>query len=146
MVVQWDLAKPTSRQSDNISIYTPTTLHTRNGKVNRLLLSPGIYIPLQIIRSRLIPALDTPTLSGLANNSMPSWFWALILFTQRSAAIARLSDDRRPALYTGDFGNCMENSAIRINRFNAAYYVDNATVVFDIDGQTSLVDENLMSE
>lgn len=40
----------------------------------------------------------------------------------------------------------MENSAIRINRFNAAYYVDNATVVFDIDGQTTLVDENLMSE
>lgn len=74
------------------------------------------------------------------------FFWALILFTQWSAAITRLSDDRRPTLYTGNFGDCMENSAIRINRFNAAYYVDNATVVFDIDGQTTLVDENLLSE
>lgn len=68
----------------------------------------------------------------------------LIFFTQRSAAI--LSDDRRPSLYTGDFGNCMENSAISISRFDAAYYVDNMTVVFDIDGQTTLTNESLMSE
>lgn len=79
---------------------------------------------------------------------LASWFWPSILFIQSSAAIttAWLADDRKPALYTGDFGNCMENSAISISRFNAAYYVDNMTVVFDIDGQTTLVDENLMSE
>lgn len=57
-----------------------------------------------------------------------------------------LLDDRRPALYTGDFGNCMENSAITIKRFDAAYYADNMTVVFNIDAQTTLINENLMSE
>lgn len=87
----------------------------------------------------------------------PAWLptLMLILFAQLPAAIAadgevassgELLDDRRPALYTGEFGNCMENSDITINRFDAAYYVDNMTVVFNIDGQTTLVNENLMSK
>ncbi|KAH0613957.1 uncharacterized protein H6S33_005843 [Morchella sextelata] len=78
--------------------------------------------------------------------------WILILalsFAQWPTVIAQgdgsnLADDRRPALYTGDFGNCMENSTITISRFDAAYYADNMTVLFHIDGKTSLVNDNLM--
>ncbi|KAH8153544.1 uncharacterized protein LAJ45_02357 [Morchella importuna] len=82
--------------------------------------------------------------------SVGSWILILaLLFVQWPTVIAQgdgsnLADDRRPALYTGDFGNCMENSTITISRFDAAYYADNMTVLFHIDGKTSLVNDNLM--
>lgn len=84
--------------------------------------------------------------------SVGSWILILaLLFVQWPTVIAQgdgsnLADDRRPALYTGDFGNCMENSTITISRFDAAYYADNMTVLFHIDGKTSLVNDNLMSK
>jgi len=56
-----------------------------------------------------------------------------------------LLDDRKPALYTADYGDCMEDSAIKITRFDAAYYSDNMTISFNIDGYTTLVNESLMS-
>jgi len=56
-----------------------------------------------------------------------------------------LLDDRKPALYTADYGECMEDSAIKITRFDAAYYSDNMTISFNIDGYTTLVNESLMS-
>ncbi|KAM5455185.1 hypothetical protein MaudCBS49596_001825 [Microsporum audouinii] len=55
-----------------------------------------------------------------------------------------LSDDRLPSLYTGDFGDCMANSMVKLTQFNAAYYQDNLTVVFHLDGHTSLLNESLM--
>ncbi|KAK2855731.1 hypothetical protein FQN49_004899, partial [Arthroderma sp. PD_2] len=55
-----------------------------------------------------------------------------------------LPDDRQPSLYTGDFGDCMGNSMVKLTRFNAAYYKDNLTVVFHLDGHTSLLNESLM--
>jgi hypothetical protein len=35
-----------------------------------------------------------------------------------------LADNRRPALYTGNFGDCMGDSVINVTRFDAAYYKD----------------------
>ncbi|KAM5443197.1 hypothetical protein MferCBS31731_001514 [Microsporum ferrugineum] len=55
-----------------------------------------------------------------------------------------LSNDRLPSLYTGDFGDCMANSMVKLTQFNAAYYQDNLTVVFHLDGHTSLLNESLM--
>ncbi|PWW78409.1 TRP-domain-containing protein [Tuber magnatum] len=55
-----------------------------------------------------------------------------------------LRDDRKPALYTWDYGDCMEDSAIKITRFDAAYYSDNMTISFNINGYTTLVNESLM--
>ncbi|PGH07475.1 hypothetical protein GX51_01776 [Blastomyces parvus] len=56
-----------------------------------------------------------------------------------------LYDNRRPSLYTKDFGNCLGNSQIAVTRFDAALYMDNMTAVFNLHGNTSVENENLMS-
>ncbi|KAI9737916.1 MAG: hypothetical protein M1834_009286 [Cirrosporium novae-zelandiae] len=55
-----------------------------------------------------------------------------------------LADDRRPALYTGNFGDCMGDSLLNVTRFDAAYYKDNMTVIFHLMGSTAVKNESLM--
>lgn len=56
-----------------------------------------------------------------------------------------LPDARKPALYTQDFGDCSGNSLINVTRFDAAYYKDNMTVLFHLEGNTNVANESLMS-
>ena len=56
-----------------------------------------------------------------------------------------LADDRRPALYTQNFGDCLGSSTINVTRFDAAYYADNMTVLFHLEGNTAVANESLMS-
>ncbi|EMC94553.1 hypothetical protein BAUCODRAFT_50270, partial [Baudoinia panamericana UAMH 10762] len=53
-------------------------------------------------------------------------------------------DDRKPALYTQNFGDCLGNSLIDVTRFDAAYYRDNMTVLFHLAGSSQLMNESLM--
>lgn len=55
-----------------------------------------------------------------------------------------LENNRRPALYTGNFGDCMGGSAINVTRFDAAYYQDNMTVVFHLAGNSGIRNDSLM--
>ncbi|KAK1825749.1 hypothetical protein QBC39DRAFT_400623 [Podospora conica] len=58
-----------------------------------------------------------------------------------------LTDDKTPSLYTGDFGNCLDGeseSRFQVARFGAAFYADNLTTVFYVDGNTSLSNESLL--
>ncbi|KAF2116729.1 hypothetical protein BDV96DRAFT_598589 [Lophiotrema nucula] len=55
-----------------------------------------------------------------------------------------VKDNRRPALYTGNFGDCMGSSIINVTRFDAAYYKDNMTVLFHLEGDTALKSEAIM--
>lgn len=55
-----------------------------------------------------------------------------------------LADNRRPALYTGNFGDCLGSSLINVSRFDAAYYRDNMTVLFHLAGSTAVANETLM--
>ncbi|KAK3393142.1 hypothetical protein B0H63DRAFT_516344 [Podospora didyma] len=56
-----------------------------------------------------------------------------------------LAVDRYPALYTGDFGDCLGGQSLfNITKFDAAYYADNLTIVFHLDGTSSIEHENLM--
>jgi hypothetical protein len=55
-------------------------------------------------------------------------------------------DDRRPTLYTRDYGSCMASTSFTINRFDAAYYKDNMTVMFHLGGETTLQNETIMSK
>ncbi|KAF2135942.1 uncharacterized protein K452DRAFT_238375 [Aplosporella prunicola CBS 121167] len=55
-----------------------------------------------------------------------------------------LRDNRKPSLYTGNFGDCMGDSSINVTRFDAAYYKDNMTVQFHLAGNTAVVNEDLM--
>jgi hypothetical protein len=56
----------------------------------------------------------------------------------------RVRDDRRPALYTADYGDCLGESLINVTRFDAAYYKDNMTVLFHLEGQSALANESIM--
>ena len=56
-----------------------------------------------------------------------------------------LADDRRPALYTQNFGDCLGSSTINVTRFDAAYYADNMTVLFHLEGNTAVANETVMS-
>ena len=56
-----------------------------------------------------------------------------------------LRDDRKPALYTQNFGDCLGSSTINVTRFDAAYYKDNMTVLFHLEGNTAVANESLMS-
>jgi hypothetical protein len=53
-------------------------------------------------------------------------------------------DDRQPALYTADYGDCLGESAINVTRFDAAYYKDNMTIIFHFEGETGLREEDVM--
>lgn len=53
-------------------------------------------------------------------------------------------DDRQPSLYTADYGDCLGESAINVTRFDAAYYKDNMTIIFHLEGETALRHENIM--
>ncbi|KAL2429018.1 hypothetical protein ABEF95_011583 [Exophiala dermatitidis] len=55
-----------------------------------------------------------------------------------------LKDDRRPSLYTQNFGDCQGDSLINVTRFDAAYYKDNMTVLFHLEGNSALKNESLM--
>lgn len=55
-----------------------------------------------------------------------------------------LLDERKPALYTQNFGDCLGNSLINVTRFDAAYYKDNMTVLFHLEGNTAVANESLM--
>jgi hypothetical protein len=58
-----------------------------------------------------------------------------------------LADDRYPALYTGQFGDCMGGSSLlNVTAFDAAYYADNMTVLFHLMGTTNLRNESIMSK
>ncbi|KAM4065057.1 transient receptor potential (TRP) ion channel domain-containing protein [Hirsutella rhossiliensis] len=57
----------------------------------------------------------------------------------------KLDVSRYPALYTGDFDDCMGGESLfNVTRFDAAYYADNLTVLFHLDGTTNIQSENLI--
>jgi hypothetical protein len=67
------------------------------------------------------------------------------LGTDAEGISRRLAVDRQPALYTGDFGDCLGGQSLfNITKFDAAYYADNLTVLFHLDGTTSIKNESLM--
>ena len=55
-----------------------------------------------------------------------------------------LKDDRQPSLYTQDFGDCQGDSLLNVSRFDAAYYKDNMTVLFHLEGSSALANESVI--
>ncbi|KAK3331069.1 hypothetical protein B0H66DRAFT_467301 [Apodospora peruviana] len=54
--------------------------------------------------------------------------------------------NRYPALYTGDFGDCLGGESLfNITKFDAAYYADNLTIAFHLDGTSNIRNESLMN-
>ncbi|KAI1771642.1 TRP-domain-containing protein [Hypoxylon cercidicola] len=58
---------------------------------------------------------------------------------------SNLALDRTPALYTGDFGDCLGGqSLLNVTKFDAAFYYDNSTILFHLDGSTNIRNESVM--
>ena len=53
--------------------------------------------------------------------------------------VVYLEDNRKPALYPANFGDCLGSGSINVTRFDAAYYQDNMTVLFHLAGNQSVV-------
>ncbi|KAK3941899.1 TRP-domain-containing protein [Diplogelasinospora grovesii] len=65
--------------------------------------------------------------------------------TDGSGVTRQLAANRYPALYTGDFGDCLGGQSLfNITKFDAAYYADNLTIVFHLDGTSNIKNESLM--
>ena len=65
--------------------------------------------------------------------------------TNAAGETSTLLVDRYPALYSGDFGDCMGGqSLLNLTSFDGAYYADNMTVLFNLAGTTNLRNESLM--
>ena len=69
----------------------------------------------------------------------------LVQTTTSSGQTVLLPDDRRPSLYTANFGDCLGGSLINVTRFDAAYYKDNMTVLFHLEGNTAVSNASVMS-
>ena len=86
----------------------------------------------------IVPFLS---LTDLTLSSDTLW----IQTTNNDGETIYLRDDRQPALYTQDFGDCLGSSLINVTRFDAAYYQDNMTVLFHLEGNTNVANESIMS-
>ncbi|TDZ48454.1 putative membrane protein [Colletotrichum trifolii] len=65
--------------------------------------------------------------------------------SDKNGVSRELAVNRFPALYTGDFGDCLGGQSLfNITKFDAAYYADNMTVQFHLDGMTNIRNESLM--
>ena len=80
--------------------------------------------------------------TSFAANSMTQY----VTSTNAAGETIYLADHRRPALYTQNFGDCLGSSTINVTRFDAAYYADNMTVLFHLEGNTAVANESLMSK
>lgn len=67
-----------------------------------------------------------------------------ISYQQEDGTTIYLKDDRQPALYTGNFGDCLGGSLVNVSRFDAAYYADNMTVLFHLEGSSAIQNESLV--
>ncbi|KAH8648404.1 hypothetical protein BX600DRAFT_517794 [Xylariales sp. PMI_506] len=86
----------------------------------------------------ILGAIAMATPSSAANGSSFSG-------TSLDGATQLLASGRTPALYTGDFGDCLGgNSQIKATKFDTSLYYDNSTVIFHLDGTTSYQSEALM--
>ncbi|KAM7208954.1 TRP domain containing protein [Naviculisporaceae sp. PSN 640] len=67
--------------------------------------------------------------------------------TDANGVTRELPVNRYPALYTGDFGDCLGGESLfNITKFDAAYYADNLTIVFHLDGTSNIRNESLMMQ
>ena len=94
-------------------------------------------VRLLLLLTTLLALIDT----SFAANSKTQY----VTSTNAAGEIIYLADDRRPALYTQNFGDCLGSSTINVTRFDAAYYADNMTVLFHLEGNTAVANESLMS-
>ncbi|KAL8770965.1 MAG: hypothetical protein Q9203_004834 [Teloschistes exilis] len=92
----------------------------------------------------LIPLLSLLSVTLAANVATTPDGVKYVETTTDDGKASWLKDTRKPALYTQNFGDCLGSSLINVTRFDAAYYKDNMTVLFHLEGNTNVANESLM--
>ncbi|KAH8705611.1 hypothetical protein BGW36DRAFT_311235 [Talaromyces proteolyticus] len=79
------------------------------------------------------------------------WLWTAVIAAgtciegeDSSGQRICLDDQRKPTLWTLDFGDCQGDSLLNVTQLQGAYYADNMTVTFNLVAQTSLVNDDIM--
>ncbi|KAG7119816.1 putative membrane protein like [Verticillium longisporum] len=66
-------------------------------------------------------------------------------FNDTNGVTRQFAVDRYPALFSGDFADCLGGQSLfNITKFDTGYFKDNRTVVFHLDGNTNVRQENLI--
>jgi len=133
------VAKPTSSTSFTIFLVTPLVPTT-----HRYLAAAMRPPSLISISGACIFLLSLLLLHVEAASSSDGTQW--IQSTNADGETVYLDNNRRPALYTQDFGDCQGDSVVELTRFNAAYYKDNMTILFHLEGSTAVANESVMSQ
>ncbi|KAI1370730.1 TRP-domain-containing protein [Hypoxylon crocopeplum] len=99
-----------------------------------------------MIVQRLFNTLIFPALSGLTLvTKVQGKETQYITGIGLDGVTRNLALDRAPALYTGDFGDCLGGqSLLNVTKFDAAFYYDNSTILFHLDGTTNIRNEDIM--
>ncbi|KAH6874927.1 hypothetical protein B0T10DRAFT_200385 [Thelonectria olida] len=93
--------------------------------------------PFGLLRSLLSAVIILPTV--VARETV------YINGTGADGVTRELDVSRYPDLYTRDFADCMNGESLfNVTRFDTAYYRDNLTVLFHMDGSTNIRQESLM--
>ncbi|KAL9602028.1 MAG: hypothetical protein Q9219_002137 [cf. Caloplaca sp. 3 TL-2023] len=103
-----------------------------------LFLGDFLYAPLVLLA--LFQLLTVTSAANVAVSGNTKY----VETTTDSGETLWLPDARKPALYTQNFGDCLGSSLINVTRFDAAYYKDNMTVLFHLEGNTNVANESLM--
>jgi hypothetical protein len=75
-----------------------------------------------------------------------AWARATINGTSITGEESELDVSRLPAIWTGNFADCMDDESLfNVTKFDAAYYSDNSTVLFHLDGSTNIQSADIMS-
>lgn len=93
------------------------------------------------LRTLFVLLLSLLPLAGIADARETTYIYG----TNAHGLTQQLAVDRTPALYTKDFGDCLGGESLfNITKFDAAYYSDNLTIIFHLDGTTNLRNEAVM--
>ncbi|KAG8629144.1 hypothetical protein KVT40_003009 [Elsinoe batatas] len=101
------------------------------------------FQPFSVAITALLSLLLLPAISAQDTQTRDGVRYVQII-DQTTSRPTLVPDNRKPALYTGNFGDCLGSSLINVTRFDASYYADNMTIMFHLAGTTALVQESLM--
>lgn len=112
-------------------------------------MRPLPFLPIPSLVVLFLSSLSFQTTTAAATTAAASsgpqptqW----ITYTNQDGETLYLDNNREPALYTQDYGDCQGNSLIHVNRFDAAYYKDNMTILFHLGATSQLRSEAVMSK
>ena len=140
-----------SAQAGTTTHYQILNLEPNNRPTFRLIAEIFTLLMMAVLRSRFQFASCIgvlPFLLALSTFLRPvqSANISYVTTTNAQGQTVFLPENRQPALYTGSFGDCLGGSLFDISRFNAAYYQDNMTVIFQLEGSTDLQNASVISE